>query len=804
MFRDSQLREILNNEPLDRLIEEAARLRDQGHGQIVSYSRKVFIPLTRLCRNVCHYCAFATTLHEVPHPFLTPDEVLEIEREGERAGCHEALFTLGDKPEARYEAAREQLRSLGYPSTIAYLAAMCDLVNRKTSLLPHVNPGVMSKAEIDGLRKGSVSQGIMLESCSERLCRKGQAHYGSPDKQPKLRLEAIRAAGELNVPFTSGILIGIGETRDERIDSLFALRDLHAAYGHLQEIIIQNFRAKPGTPMEDASEPGLEDLRWTIAAARLVFGPEMNIQAPPNLTPGDYPLLLSAGINDWGGVSPVTIDHVNPEAPWPQIDALRRHTEAAGKVLVERLAVYPAYTQNLARWEDPMLVTRILRSMDASGFARTGDWAPGRAVEIPRRRDETSTAMTGSAAVTSTIARARAGEELSVADIVALFDVRDGDFEAVCTAADELRRSTVGDIVRYVVNRNINYTNVCSFHCNFCAFSKAPKSTGLRGPAYDLDLGEVARRTREAWARGATEVCMQGGIHPDYTGETYLSLLRAVKDAVPTMHVHAFSPLEVTHGASTLGIPVDAFLARLRDAGLGSLPGTAAEVLDDEVRAILCPDKLKTAEWLAVIDAAHGVGLRTTSTIMFGHVDRPVHWARHLLAVRRIQARTGGFTEFVPLPFVHMEAPIYFKGLARKGPTYRETVLMHAVARLALHPVLPNIQVSWVKLGAAATTACLQAGANDLGGTLMNESISHSAGNAHGQELPPAAMDELIRSAGRIPEQRTTLYGVPADCQRHASYHASPLTPVVLTPAGKRARTRSGVAPSRLEPFAQA
>lgn len=802
MYRDSQLREILNNEPLDRLIDEAAQLRDQGHSRIISYSRKVFIPLTRLCRNVCHYCAFATTPNEVPQPFLTPDEVLEIAKAGERAGCHEALFTLGDKPEARYVAAREQLRSLGYSSTIAYLVAMCDLVNRETSLLPHVNPGVVSKAEIAALRKGAVSQGIMLESCSERLCRKGQVHYGSPDKQPQVRLEAIRAAGELNVPFTSGILIGIGESRDERIDSLFALRDLHAAYGHLQEIIIQNFRAKPGTLMEDASEPNLEDLRWTIAAARLVFGPAMNIQAPPNLTPGDYPLLLSAGINDWGGVSPVTIDHVNPEAPWPQIDTLRRHTEAAGKVLVERLAVYPAYTQALARWEDPTLVTRILRSMDASGFARADDWAPGRAVEIPRRPRSASTARPGSAAIGDAIARARAGEELGVTDIVALFEARDGDFEAVCAAADELRRVTAGDVVRYVVNRNINYTNVCSFHCNFCAFSKAPKSTSLRGPAYDLELDEVARRTREAWARGATEVCMQGGIHPDYTGETYLSLLRAVKDAVPNMHVHAFSPLEVTHGASTLGIPVDAFLARLRDAGLGSLPGTAAEMLDDEVRAILCPDKLKTAEWLAVIEAAHGVGLRTTATIMFGHIDRPVHWAKHLWAIRKLQARTGGFTEFVPLPFVHMEAPIYFKGLARKGPTYRETVLMHAVARLVLHPVLPNIQVSWVKIGADGTKACLQAGANDLGGTLMNESISRAAGNTHGQELPPAAMDDLIRSVGHIPEQRTTLYGAVADRQRLASYQASPLVPVVLTPAGKRARTRSRADFSPLESLA--
>lgn len=792
MHDDRELREILLNEPLDVLAREAARLRDQGHGQVISYSRKVFIPLTRLCRDVCRYCTFAASPRDVARPFLLAHEVLEIARAGERSGCREALFTLGDRPEARYAVATEELRRLGYSSTLAYLAAMCELVLRETSLFPHINPGVMSKAEIAALRPVSVSQGLMLESSSERLCRKGHVHHGSPDKQPAARLATIRAAGELRVPFTSGILIGIGETRDERIDSLLALRDLHAEFGHLQEVIVQNFRAKSGTSMENAPEPGVDDLRWSIAAARIVLGPAMNLQAPPNLMPEHLPQLLSAGINDWGGISPVTPDHVNPEAPWPEIDALARDTSAAGKTLVQRLALYPSFALDAPRWQDPTLSARVLRAIDSGGWARTDDWAPGLTIEAPCARR--SIPCRPSAALAAAVSKACDGEELGAAEVAMLFQARDGDFEAVCDAADQLRRATVGEVVRYVVARNINYTNVCSYHCKFCAFSKATKAAGLRGPAYDLDRDEMARRVREAWMRGATEVCLQGGIHPAYTGDTYLSLLRAVKETVPEMHVHAFSPLEVAHGAGTLGLPVEAFLARLREAGLGSLPGTAAEVLDDEVRAVLCPDKLNTAQWLAVIGAAHRAGLRTTATIMFGHVDAPLHWARHLLAVRRLQQKTRGFTEFVPLPFVHMEAPIYFRGLSRSGPTFREAVLMHAVARLALHPLLPNIQVSWVKMGAEGVRACLLSGANDLGGTLMNESISRAAGTQHGQELPPARMDELIRSAGRVPQQRTTLYEPAPECQRILSYAAPPLAPVVLTPLRKGERSGLGMA----------
>jgi FO synthase len=789
MNQDTLLRRSLHESHLHDLLAEASRMRDAGHGDAISYSRKVFIPLTRLCRDVCHYCTFAASPRELPAPYLTPDEVLEIARAGERTGCHEALFTLGDKPELRYDAARHHLKALGYESTIAYLAAMCELVLRETKLLPHVNPGVMSRDDIALLRKVSVSQGIMLESTSRRLLEKGQAHHGSPDKDPALRLATLRAAGELQVPFTSGILIGIGETRDDRLDALFALRDLHAEFGHLQETIVQNFRAKGDTKMAGLPEPDLHDLQWTIAAARFVLGAEANIQAPPNLMPSEYAQLVVAGINDWGGVSPVTPDHVNPEMPWPQIAQLDRQTGRAGKQLVERLAIYPAYALDPARWLDKAIAPRVLGAIDSEGLARTDGWSPGLAQLPPvQPRRETNHVP---AAITAVIARATAGQTLTVSEIATLFSARGAAFDLVCQAADELRRQTCGERVRYVVNRNINYTNVCSFKCTFCAFSKSTRSNSLRGPAYDLELAEVSRRTREAWDRGASEVCMQGGIHPDYDGNTYLALLRAAKEAVPQMHVHAFSPLEVTHGANTLGISVEMFLAQLRDAGLGSLPGTAAEILDDEVRSIICPDKLTTSEWLGVVEAAHRVGLRTTATIMFGHVERTVHWARHLLAIRELQGRTGGFTEFVPLPFVHMEAPMFFKGSARKGPTYREAILMHAVARLALHPLIPNIQVSWVKMGAEGAQACLNAGANDLGGTLMNESISRAAGTQHGQEMPPAKMDELARSAGRLPEQRTTLYARPPATRVAPTYEAAPLLPIVLTPAGKISRQRS-------------
>jgi FO synthase len=781
---------------LAALMRTAAALRDQGHGARISYSRKVFIPLTRLCRDSCHYCTFARPPRRNAAAYLTPDEVLAVARAGAAADCKEALFTLGDKPELRYRAARTELARLGHDSTISYLAAIAALVLRETGLLPHLNPGVMTAEEIAGLRAVSVSQGLMLETSAERLSRRGGPHFGSPDKLPAARLATIGAAGEAAVPFTSGILIGIGETRRERIEALIDLRELNRRHDHLQEIIIQNFRAKPGTRMAAHGEPTLADHLWTVAVARILFGAEMNVQAPPNLQPGALARLIAAGVNDWGGVSPVTPDHVNPERPWPALDALARATAAAGKVLVERLAVYPGFVARAQHWIAPALRPRVLRMADAEGFARTEAWTPGADIAPPPMP------AIGPAAgsLTPILRRARNGTQLCETEIVALFSARGEGFREVCAAADELRAESSGGRVSYVVTRNINYTNVCRYRCAFCAFSKGKTHAHLRGQPYDLALEEIVRRAREAWARGAVEVCLQGGIHPDYSGATYLTICRAIKAAVPGLHVHAFSPLEISQGAATLGITVSEFLAELKSAGLGSLPGTAAEILDDEVRAVICPDKLSTAQWLDVIAAAHRTGLRTTATIMFGHVDSPRHWARHLLHLRRLQARTFGFTEFVPLPFVPMEAPMQLRGQSRFGPTFREAVLMHAVARLALHPVVTNIQTSWVKMGPAGAAACLAAGANDLGGTLMNESITRAAGAAHGQEMPPAAGERLIRSIGREPWARTTLYERAPPERAAAAFNAGPLAPVVDTPIARRIAEEHGAHAARFLP----
>ena len=787
MLSEADALALAECDDLSALTCVAAKLRDEGHGSLVSYSRKVFIPLTQLCRDVCHYCTFAHPPRKGERAYLTHDEVLEIARAGADAGCHEALFTLGDKPELRYRAARDELATLGHETTLSYLAEMADLVLKETGLLPHLNPGLLTRDDLTALRKISVSQGIMLESASERLSQRGGPHFGSPDKLPARRLATIAAAGEAAVPFTTGILIGIGETRRERIEALLALRELHEHHGHIQEIIVQNFRAKPDTRMAAAPEPNQEDHLWTIAITRLIFGAAMSIQAPPNLMPDALEAMVAAGINDWGGVSPVTPDHVNPEAPWPGLDLLAQRTAAAGKLLVERLAIYPEYAVDPVHWLDPALRTPTLRNIDTQGFARTDPWSPGAGIAPPAAGKRF-----GKRALTEPLepilARATAGETLSEHDIVTLFQARGDAFDLVCETADRLRREVNGDTVSYVVTRNINYTNICYFRCQFCAFSKGKLSENLRGRPYNLDMDEIVRRCEEAWERGATEVCLQGGIHPEYTGATYLGVVRAITAAVPGLHIHAFSPLEIWQGAKTLGRTLPDYLAELRDAGLSSLPGTAAEILDDEVRAIICPDKVKTAEWLKVMEAAHTVGLRATVTIMYGHVDRYEHWARHLLRVRELQARTGGFTEFVPLPFIPMEAPISLKGGARLGPTYREAVLMHAVGRLALHPLIPNIQTSWVKLGAAGAAACLSSGCNDLGGTLMNESISRAAGASFGQEMPPEAMEELIRSLRRTPRQRTTLYGdAPAE-RRAASFAAAPLTDPINTPARKYER----------------
>jgi FO synthase len=770
------VRDLLNA-PLEDLLEEARRLRPS---RIVTYSPKVFVPLTTLCRDVCGYCTFARPPRRGERAFKTEEEVLAIARAGAEAGCREALFTLGDKPELRYEVAREELRALDCATTLEYLERCARLVLEETGLLPHLNPGVMTRAELEALRPVSASMGIMLETTAERLGAKGGPHWASPDTLPARRLETIRLAGELRIPFTSGILIGIGETREERIEALLALKALGEEHGHVQEVIVQNFRAKPGTRMASHPEPSLDEHLWTIATARILLGSDWHVQAPPNLAFDDFPRLLDAGIDDWGGVSPVTIDHVNPEAPWPELERLDEATRSRGLELAPRLPVYPAYVSE--RWLESSVLPFVRRASDSVGLARDDAWAPGDPGPPPFvvRRDAPPLALTGT----------QLGED----ELTRLLEARGNEAQRVFAAADRLRRETSGDVVSYVVTRNIQYTNVCYFRCGFCAFSKGRLAANLRGAPYLVPRDEIVRRVEEAWARGATEVCLQGGIHPAFTGDYYADVVRAIKDAVPEIHVHAFSALEVWQGAATLDLSLEQYLEHLRDLGLGSLPGTAAEVLDDEVRRVICPDKVTTAQWLAVHAAAHRVGLRSNVTLMFGHADTPRSWARHLMRAREQQRRSGGFTELVPLPFVPMEAPMYLQGRARRGPTFRETLLVHAVARLALHPEIGNIQASWVKLGPEGTRQALASGVNDLGGTLMNESISRSAGAAFGQEMPPERMEELIRSAGRVPRQRTTLYEDAPPERVAASFGAAPLAEPLNPPV----KDAGLVAPPRL------
>jgi FO synthase len=763
---DRELITRLLNAPLNEVLAEARARRDARHGPLtparMTYSPKVFIPLTRLCTDVCHYCTFATTPSQLAAPYLSEDEVLQIARDGAAAGCKEALFTLGDAPERRYAAAREWLAERGFARTIDYVRHCAELVLQETGLLPHVNAGVLEEDDYLMLRPVAASVGLMLESTSQRLLEKGAAHHGSPDKVPAVRIASLEAAGRARVPMTSGILIGIGETAEERIESLIALRDIHLAHGNLQEVIVQNFCPKPGTKMSGAPEASEADFLRVIAAARIVLPDEVSVQAPPNLNDERLVELIDAGIDDWGGISPVTADHVNPEAAWPEIERLEAICAKAGLPLVERLTIYPRFVAtDDASWIDAQLRPAVLKLSDAEGLARDSRWSPGvsdpapgtPALPLGRRHDGPSTP-----ALHRILDRAADGHTLTVDEIAALFAARGAQSRAVVEAADALRQAVNGDAVTYVINRNINYTNICTHTCSFCAFSKTSSKAGFRDKPYNLDLGEIADRAREAVAKGATEVCLQGGIHPSYTGETYASIVRAVKDACPDLHVHAFSPLEVTQGARTLGVSVSDYLKRLKDEGLGSLPGTAAEILHDDIRRQICPDKLTTAEWLGVVRDAHRIGLPTTSTIMYGHLERPEHWAHHLLALRNLQAETGGFTEFVPLPLVHMEAPFYRRGQSRKGPSWREALMMHAVARIALHGRINSIQCSWVKLGVDGAAAALAAGVNDLGGVLMNESISRAAGASHGQEVGVDELRAAAEKAGRTLRQRTTLY----------------------------------------------
>lgn len=775
----------------DDLADMARAIRDAAFGTRLTYSPKVFLPLTQLCRDVCHYCTFAKAPRHLRDPYMSLDEVLKVARAGAQLGCKEALFTLGERPELRYHVAAEWLQAHGYPSTIHYVAAIAEAVLKETGLLPHINAGTLTIEEIGLLRPVSASMGIMLESSSERLMSPGFPHHGSPDKSPAARLATLRRLGEQQCPTTTGILVGIGETEAERIESLLALLEIHEYYGHIQEVIIQNFRAKPGTRMAESPEPSLDELLRTVSLARIIFGGAISVQVPPNLNPADIPAMVNAGIDDWGGISPLTVDYVNPEAPWPHVNDLTTQMASIGRVLTQRLTIYPRYSLEPHRWLDRKLHTPVLELSDADGLGRDCDWRAGSVTLPPSDLVEAVTRIKPAphtSALAQIVDKAARGTALSVSQIEQLFDARGADFSFVCRAADELRRDKVGDVVSYVVTRNINYTNVCTYHCKFCAFSKGKTSDSLRGASYNVSLAEIARRTTEAWERGATEVCMQGGIHPDFSAETYLAILRAAKTACPGMHVHAFSPLEIMQGARRAGLTLETFLGKLKDEGLGSLPGTAAEILDDEVRRAICPDKLSSDEWFEVIEAAHKIGLRTTATIMFGHVERPLHWARHLSRIRALQDQTAGFTEFVPLPFVASEAPIYLKGDARPGATFREAVLMHAVARIAFHGSISNIQTSWVKMGPLGIQACLQAGVNDLGGTLMNESITRAAGSIHGQEATPELMEKWILDAGRVPQQRTTFYKPASPERRAAAFGARDLLEPINEPFSRSKR----------------
>jgi len=811
-------------EHLASLLAHAGRVRDAGLAAarrpgVITYSRKVFIPLTRLCRDRCGYCTFATVPGRLERPFLSPDEVLAIARQGAALGCKEALFTLGDRPEDRWRQARDWLEASGYGDTLSYVRAMAIRVLEETGLLPHLNPGVLTWQDFQRLKPVAPSMGMMLETTAARLFTEpGGPHYGSPDKDPAVRLRVLEDAGRSAVPFTTGILIGIGETMAERADSIFAIRKVAQEYGGIQEAIVQNFRAKPDTRMRGVPDADLDDLAATIAVARLILGPSARIQAPPNLIGDAYRLILAAGIDDWGGVSPLTPDHVNPERPWPQIDDLARRTEAAGMVLRERLTIYPPYIRE--PWLDPRLAGHVAALADpASGLARDGalplarpwqepdggwgeaagrtdlhvtidttgrtadrrddfgevygDWAavaaridpaaradpPARSVAPPRLRAEVAAALRSAEKNPAGITDGQA---------LALLGADGPELEALAALADAVRRDAVGDDITYVVTRNINFTNVCYTGCRFCAFAQRRTDAD----AYTLSLGQVGDRAAEAWQAGATEVCMQGGIHPDLPGTAYFDIAAEVKGRYPDLHVHAFSAMEVANGAARTGLGVREWLERARQAGVDSLPGTAAEILDDDVRWVLTKGKLPASAWIEVITTAHGLGIPTTATMMYGHVDTPAHWVGHLRVIRGIQERTGGFTEFVLLPFVHANAPIYLAGLARPGPTRRENRAVHALSRLLLHGAISNIQCSWVKLTGEVCRDVLRGGANDIGGTLMEETISRMAGSEQGSYKTISDMAAMVAPLGRPLRQRTTLYGHPT-AERLAASAAS-------------------------------
>ncbi|MDA8264954.1 MAG: 5-amino-6-(D-ribitylamino)uracil--L-tyrosine 4-hydroxyphenyl transferase CofH [Actinomycetota bacterium] len=746
---------------------EARRIRDAAYGTRVTFSPKVFIPLTMLCRDRCGYCTFSKPPARISAPYLDLEAVLALARDAAAAGCHEALFTLGERPEDRYPAAGSWLQAAGFSSTIEYLAEAARIVRDETGLLPHTNAGALSESELAMLRPVTASQGMMVESLNPHLA----CHRGSPDKTPQRRLATLEAAGRLRIPFTTGILVGIGDSREDRIMALRAIADLHQTYGHVQEVIVQNFLPKAGTAMHLSAPCPSDEHLWAVAVARILLPPEVHIQAPPNLTE-DFSALLAAGIDDWGGVSPVTADHVNPERAWPTLQSLEAVTNEHGHELAPRLALHPRWAGEPVKWLDESMRFSVLDRSDAEGLARDCDWSAGADAPPPMLLGYSALVISRGrpagrrrSPVAAVLAGVLSGDEVGEEEIVTLFSARGSEVRSVAEVADQLRREAVGDVVTFVANRNINYTNVCTFKCRFCAFSKGPLSLNLRGAPYLLDLADITERVAEAESLGATEVCLQGGIHPSFDGSYYLEVLDAVRAASEKIHIHAFTALEVHEGARRLGEDVESYLRRLKAAGLKTLPGTAAEILDDEIRAVLCPDKIGTDRWLEIHRIAHEVGLFSNVTIMFGAVESPASWARHLVRTRDLQLVTHGFTEFVPLPFVHMAAPLYLRRRARRGPTFREALLMHAVGRIAYRGAIDNVQASWVKMGVAGARQLLQAGCNDLGGTLIDENISRAAGASHGQMMDREGFLDIVEPLGRPLEQRTTLYGRVASAQ---------------------------------------
>ena len=734
--------------PMEELASAAFAKARSAYGYVVTYSPKVFIPLTKLCRDRCGYCTFAQAPAHVTAPYMGLDEVMGVAQAGRDAGCTEALFTLGERPELRYDEAARWLAARGYESTVDYVANAAQMVLESTGLLPHANAGALYHHELAQLRTVSASQGMMIEALADLA-----AHRLAPDKDPQRRLDTLRFAGELQIPFTTGLLVGIGETRDERIATLRAIASSHEEFAHIQEVIIQNFLPKPRTAMSHEPAASDEEFHWTIAVARLILPDSIHLQAPPNLSE-DPTRLLDFGIDDFGGISPVTADHVNPERAWPALSVLGGECDSRGFNLEPRLTVYPEYVGTKSGFLDEKVRPYVLAHADSTFLARNDVWASGTEITPPTA----PTTLSRTSAVSSLLARYEPGYEFDREELTTLFHARGADFNAVVERADSVRRDLVGDDVSFVINRNINYTNVCTFKCRFCAFSKGPLSLNLRGDPYLLTLDEISERVREAEAKGATEVCLQGGIHPKFDGDYYIDVVAAVRAGSPRIHIHAFSALEVFEGARRSEVDLVTYLTRLKEAGLKTLPGTAAEILDDKVRAVLCPDKINSDQWLEVHRAAHSVGLRSNITIMFGAVEGVDSWATHLLRTRQLQKETGGFTEFVPLPFVHMATPIFLQGRARRGPTFREAVLMHSVARLHYATLIDNIQVSWVKMGIAGSRRILEAGANDVGGTLMDENISRAAGASHGQEMDVQTLRDLVEPIGRRLVQRSTLY----------------------------------------------